>query len=623
MAAVSPIRLLMVTMPWQSLDYASLPLGILRRKALDCRRPPHIDELYANVRWAEFLLAATNEKVTPREYNQIADDGLFFGVGDWVFSSSLYGESAEKTEQFVAFLQSQAIDPGTARLLYPLAPAFVEQLTTEILDAGYDAVGFSSTFMQNVPSLALASALKRARPELITIMGGGNCDGIQGVALHRNFPFLDFVVCGEGERAFVQLIDAIQDSGTFADIPGLCWRDGTEVRVNAAPTAPLPIAEIPTPDYQSFFATMRSSPVREWVEPKIVLEAARGCWWGEKHQCTFCGLNGSFIKFRSKSPDAIWNEIAASVRQFQILDVIMVDNILDMRYMRGLLPKLANCEWDLRIHYEIKSNLQHDDVAKLRQAFITHVQPGIESLSSRVLDLMRKGVTGPRNVQLLRACEELSVTVAWNYLYGFPGETPDDYWAILAQMPALAHLQPPGGASRILLERFSPYFEDPTLGFARRSPASFYGLVYDLPERELADIVYLFDCDPSGIDGKVESQLNAALKSWRDAYPASAFTFRDRGDSVVLRDRRAGLAERDLLLADPREIAIFRALRRDMSVQGVCDEAARDGIEITRDYAHGLLQEWRANHLVFEDAGRFVALPVRDGPMPLRLGVPA
>lgn len=43
----------------------------------------------------------------------------------------------------------------------------------------------------------------------------------------------------------------------------------------------------------------------------LVLEGARGCWWGEKHHCTFCGLNGSLMKFRSKPPKVLWGRCAA------------------------------------------------------------------------------------------------------------------------------------------------------------------------------------------------------------------------------------------------------------------------------------------------------------------------
>jgi len=55
------------------------------------------------------------------------------------------------------------------------------------------------------------------------------------------------------------------------------------------------------------------------------------------------------------------------------------------------------------------------------------------------------------------------------------------------------HLQPPSSTARIELDRFSPYFENPALGFPERTPAEPYRYVYDLSERQLQDMVYLFD----------------------------------------------------------------------------------------------------------------------------------
>ena len=75
----------------------------------------------------------------------------------------------------------------------------------------------------------------------------------------------------------------------------------------------------------------------------------------------------------------------------------------------------------------MKANLTREQVRLLADAGVRHIQPGIESLSDHVLALMKKGVTGLRNVQLLKWCKEYGIEVDWNILYGFPGETREDY----------------------------------------------------------------------------------------------------------------------------------------------------------------------------------------------------
>src|SRR5260370_1218420 len=121
----------------------------------------------------------------------------------------------------------------------------------------------------------------------------------------------------------------------------------------------------------------------------------------------------------------------------------------------------------------------------------TFWQPVTPLSISRVLRLMDKGVTGCQNVRLLRDAETVGMNMNWNYLYGFPGETDADYTAVLDQFPALHHLIPPTNPTRVQVERFSPYFDRPELGFGPPRPAAHYRFIYDLPETELADLVYL------------------------------------------------------------------------------------------------------------------------------------
>jgi ribosomal peptide maturation radical SAM protein 1 len=286
----------------------------------------------------------------------------------------------------------------------------------------------------------------------------------------------------------------------------------------------------------------------------------RGCWWGEKHPCTFCGLNQLTMEFRSRPAEQVLTQLREMVSTYKVLDILSVDNILDLDYLRSLLPRLTDQDWDLHFYYEVKSNLREQDVKALRAAGLIQIQPGIENLSSPVLKIMDKGVHATQNVKLLRDCEVNDITVDWNYLYGFPGETDADYDVVLAQMPALAHLQPPAGSVRIILERFSPYFTRPELDFSVKGPATFYQHVYDLPESELQEVVYQFATQERGIGEKKATQLRAAIRTWRAAYQKSSLTWSPAGDgSIVIADRRAGWPQRDIRLQPGTESRCYQA----------------------------------------------------------------
>ncbi|MEU3828395.1 RiPP maturation radical SAM C-methyltransferase [Streptomyces sp. SID161] len=610
------MRVHLVTMPWHPLDLPSLQLGLLNRIVRRARPGDAVTEFHGSLRWAEFLLEHSGGLLRPADYVEVGSDAIFHGLGDWVFSGVLYDDPGWGVARLRDYAAGRGVFTDTAMAMRPYAAAFVDALATEVLAGAPDVVGFTSTFMQNVPSLALARELKRRCPGLAVVVGGSNCDGPMGHALHRNHPFVDHVVRGEAEYAFPALLDHLAAGTDPVDVPGLCWWDGTVSRANTESRRTVAPADIPSPDYDQWQAALDASPVQEHIHPKLVVEGARGCWWGEKHHCTFCGLNGTAMAFRAKPGERLWEEIDRLVRRHRLLDVVTVDNIIDMAYFRDFLPRVVDSGWDLRLHYEVKSNLTAAQLRLLGDSGTVHIQPGIESLGSRVLDLMDKGVTGARNVRTLRECENHALTCSWNLLYGFPGETAEDYTPVIDQLPALVHLQPPSGAHRIQLERFSPHFTDPGLGFGKRRPAEMYQHVYDLPESELAELVYLFDSEPAGIGGSAERRLKEGVAAWRAGHARSRLLFEEDGEQLLVHEGRYGRPPATHRFTGWRAAAL-RHLEDGRTVPALHRLLTADGHEVAAPDLHAWTgQVWQLG-LVFRDGATYVALPTWGEPVRL------
>lgn len=606
------MRVLLVNMPWSPIDLPSLALGILKR-SVDERVPgAHATVLHANLEFTDWITART--EFTADDYEYYALSSYFMGCGDWVFSSALYDDPAWREAEFTASMRTR-LDKARMKMsheLHAVVPEFVDEIARRIVAEEPDVVGFTSTFQQNTAALAAAKHVKRLAPHIKTVIGGANCDAEQGAALHRNFPFVDFVVRGEGEAAFPQLLTALTTDDDLSTVPGLCRRteDGTSVP-NSMATSPLPPATILPPDYSGYFERLAASVARNWVEPKLVVEGARGCWWGEKHHCTFCGLNGSFMQFRSKSPDVFYEEIMDLARRHKVLDMYVVDNILDMGYLTTVLPRIIDSGYDLRLHVEIKANMRREQLRTLSDAGLIYVQPGIESLNNRVLDLMDKGVSGCQNVRMLRDGAETGLSVSWNYLHGFPGESAEDYEGVIGQLAALEHLDPPVDLSaRIAIERFSPYFNRPELGFDGLRPEAHYRFTYDLPEKELYDLAYVFEAPERGISEPTVSALNDAIALWKKHHADARLTHTDLGDRIVLVSRRRAFDWRTKELTDPFETAVFRLLDQPHAPAALLRKATVrvPGHARTEADVELLLADWGRLGLVFTDAGQYVHL---------------
>ncbi|MFX6234552.1 hypothetical protein ABTF60_18975, partial [Acinetobacter baumannii] len=87
--------------------------------------------------------------------------------------------------------------------------------------------------------------------------------------------------------------------------------------------------QVPMPEYDDYFAELATIPWVERVRPSIPLESSRGCWWGQRSHCTFCGLNGGGMNVRTKPAEQARAEMDAAVARWGIDRIEMVDNILD------------------------------------------------------------------------------------------------------------------------------------------------------------------------------------------------------------------------------------------------------------------------------------------------------
>lgn len=601
------MRIVFVTMPWASVEVPSLGLGILATKTRDSFPDADVSTVFGNIEYIDWL--ETRCALSRKEYTLFSDVLHLSGCGDWIFSAPMNGQPEWKVREFREamkhLLSSNMLDLNVR--LHMLSDEFISYLAERIVRLRPDIVGFTSTFMQNAASLAASRKIKELAPAVCTVFGGANCDEKQGAALHRNYPSVDYVVRGEGEVSFPLLLARIAAGQEPADVPGLCWRSAAgESVANPVNTRPLAPHDMVVPDYDDYLVRIAASKAASWAEPNLLIESARGCWWGAKHHCTFCGLNGASMEFRSKEPETFFKEILALAERYRILRFSIVDNILDMRYLSSLMPLLENSGYDFDFLVEIKSNLRIHQLKSLAAAGVSTVQPGIESLNSRVLNLMEKGVTGCQNVRLLRDAETTGITPAWNYLYGFPGERIADYEGVLRQMPALHHLMPPTSVTRIAIERFSPYFDRPELGFPDLRPAAHYQLIYDLRPSEIFDIAYLFDAPATGIPEDTADLLRAGVEAWRDAHSTSRLCYYDLGARIVVVNGRSGFDWRTADIEGPAEVAAFRILADPRTPAALERKLAAQGHRA--DELSALLAQWLAMGIVFTDSGHYVHL---------------
>jgi len=598
-------RVLLISMPYGSLERPALGLGLLQAQ-LDRAEIP------CDTRYLAFAFA---DAIGVDEYLWLSRELPYTAfAGDWLFTEALYGPRPRADAAYAdAILRREwQLDDATIARLLALRAAcepFLRHCLAAVPWERYDVVGFTSTFEQNIASLALARRLKALHPELFVVFGGANWEGAMGRELHRRFACVDAVCSGEADHSFAELLAALDQGRSPGEVPGIVYRcDGRTV---ATPPAPLvrDLDALPMPDFDPWMRDREASSAAD-LPVTMLLETGRGCWWGAKSHCTFCGLNGGSLAYRSKSPERALAEIRHLRERYGAVFFSAVDNILDMGYFRTLLPRLAAEPAGMRFFYEVKANLSAEQVALLAAGGVTTIQPGLESLSDHVLKLMAKGTTALQNVQLLKWCREHGVRPEWNLLYGFPGETAQDYADTVALMDAIWFLDAPSGYGPVRLDRFSPYHEDPAgYGMTNVRPMAPYPYLYPFDRDALTHIAYYFDYDHAD-NGRPCNEVGAMLdrvRRWMSDQDRGALWLLDEGEDRLVLDERPPGGRRGLRLHGWQASA-YDACDRARTLVGLARDPAL--AHVGADRVGAFLDACVSQRIMVRDADRYLALAV-------------
>jgi len=606
----------LVSMPWAVVHSPSIQLGLLQA----CLEGAGVSVASASLS-LDFVEFMSREALgfDLDEYEKYVSSRWAQGVGEWVFAVAPYVQpSAEADAAYFQLLREAGYtqeDLDRFVALRAAIPRFLHAAARGVLVHRPKIVGFSSTFSQNVPSLALARILKDLDPELHVVFGGANVSGPMGRALLEGFDWVDCVVDGEAEASFPAYVRGMLDGEPIVP-PGVVVRDAPVAATDVAPSQDLD--SLPVPNFDEYFA--RLSRCSFWRgagrNVRLPLETARGCWWGQKNHCTFCGLNGDGMRFRAKSPEAAVRELTTLAERYQVLEFDAVDNIIDMKYLKTVLPELSRAELDLELFYETKANLSRTQLEIMHDAGIRKIQPGIESLDTSILRLMNKGTTATQNVRLLKWCAEVGITPVWNILCGFGGEEEDAYRRMTELCTMLTHLAPPN-ATGLLLNRYSPMFERPAdHGFSLEGPLPYYQHVYPtLTEQQRFDIAYFFD--HHHLDGRAldyTQPLRDAVERWRAGAEDNfgKLIYRRGPGFIRVTDRRKGPGEShaSYVLQGP-EADIYEACDAGMSAAKVL-QRLDPGHALSLEEVTGFLDTLVEARLMCKLDGKYLSLAILD-----------
>ena len=186
-------------------------------------------------------------------------------------------------------------------------------------------ISCSSIYSQLFASLAICKRVKKLNPGIETILGG-YIHGSRGTRILANYPSIDYISLGEGDESILETCRILIGEKKFPMPYGIMCRDDLGKNADIPYRLTRDMNKVPMPDYSDYMEEVKlydsdfyqtaASDDKYIFSTRLFLEGSRGCWWGEKHPCSCCALNGLKNVFRSKDTDRIYHEIKTLTEKY-------------------------------------------------------------------------------------------------------------------------------------------------------------------------------------------------------------------------------------------------------------------------------------------------------------------
>jgi anaerobic magnesium-protoporphyrin IX monomethyl ester cyclase len=284
----------------------------------------------------------------------------------------------------------------------------------------FDILGISVMISQFPSAHFFARLAKKVNPRAIVVFGG------IGVTVKPELAFegeglVDYVVRGEGEFTFLELIKRIEEGKPLDTLNGISYKENGNVRHNPDVNLVSSIDSIPHPA-KHCYRTLRDG---QLIPPIAYgrLFFSRGC----PFQCTYCDSNKLWThRVRYSSPGYVVEQIRQLKERYGTrLFVFDDDNFfLNPKVCNAVLDQLIQSKLNISWRCEMRANQVKDELLKkMKRAGCQSITIGIESGNPEILLKIKKGVTTEEMIHAAKLIKRQGIALNAFFMFGFPWET--------------------------------------------------------------------------------------------------------------------------------------------------------------------------------------------------------
>jgi magnesium-protoporphyrin IX monomethyl ester (oxidative) cyclase len=342
------------------------------------------------------------------------------------------GTSAKRAGYDIAALDAAAERParaiGNGLLRFGLDG---DELRKKIAAISPDVVGISCFFSSRFPAvLEAAKIVKDIDREIITVTGGIHPSLMpEEVCSH---PEIDFVVIGEGERTFVELLEAITESRELDKIDGLAYKTDGDIQLNRRKAYIEDLDSLGFPAWELFdmekYLNIGEGRWDLGLGRYAPVVTSRSC----PFRCTFCSIHQVMgPKYRAHSPEYVIDMIETLVRSYNVDEVSFEDDNLTydkdrfISICKGIIDRGIEIKWNTPNGVHVGS-LDEESIEWAKRSGCDSLNLTVESGDDFIRNkVIRKGLSTDSIYRVARACRETGIKTNAYFVIGMPGETEE------------------------------------------------------------------------------------------------------------------------------------------------------------------------------------------------------
>lgn len=302
----------------------------------------------------------------------------------------------------------------------------LKQIVENIIKKAPTVLGISCQTLRLYPMLEIIRGVKAKLPETIVVIGGPHTAIYPAETV--NLPGVDFVIIGDGEGPFKDLIDALSKGNmdSLKKRVGVAFKD-EDGKLILNPPNYQNIEDIKIPDrtllnYDYYYTAA------DGKEPVVSMISSRGC----PFKCVFCDVQEK--KYRARSAQSVVDEMEYIANLFDDPIIHVFDdnfNLLRKRVFEiceEIEKRNIKVKWTTRARVH---PLDEEMLIAMKKAGLKRIHLGVESGSEISLVKMKKGIKKEQIVKTFELCRKLDIDTLAYFIIGYEWETKKDINATL------------------------------------------------------------------------------------------------------------------------------------------------------------------------------------------------